>query len=60
MIGDVEKWHYLAVKHLPRVLRGLSLNHVGDNYCLGCFHSYRTPNKLKNMKGFVIIISFVK
>ena len=38
MIGDGEKWHYLAVKNLPRVLRGVSSNHKGDNYCLGCFH----------------------
>ena len=34
-------------KNLPRLLRGISSNHVGDNYCLGCFHSYSTPNKLK-------------
>ena len=37
MIGDGEKWHHLAVKNLPRLLRGISLNHVGGNYCLGCF-----------------------
>ena len=47
MIGDGEKWHYLAVKNLPRLFRGISSNHVGDNYCLGCFKSYRTPDKLK-------------
>ena len=47
MIGDSEKWHYLAVKNLPRLLRGISSNHVGDYYCLGCFHSYSTDNKLK-------------
>ena len=47
MIGDVEKWHYLAVKKLPRLIRGISSNRVGYNYCLGCFHSYRTANKLK-------------
>ena len=47
MIGDCEKWYYLAVKNLPRLLRGISSNYVGDDYCLGCFHSYSTPNKLK-------------
>ena len=47
MIGDFEKWHYLAVKNLPRLLRGISSNHIGDNYRLGCFHSYSTVNKLK-------------
>ena len=47
MIGDSEKRHYLAVKNLPRLLRGISSNDDGDHYCLGCFHSYRTANKLK-------------
>ena len=60
MIGDGEKWHYLAVKNLPRLFRGISSNHDGDHYCLECFHSYSTADRLKNMKGFVIIINFVK
>ena len=47
MIGDGQKWHYLAVKNLPRLLRRISWNHVGDNSCLGCFHSDITPNKHK-------------
>ena len=47
MIGNGKKWHYLAVKNLPGLFRGISSNHVGDQYCLGCFHSYSTPNKLK-------------
>ena len=37
----------MAVKNLPRVLRGILSNHVGDNYCLWYFHLYRTPNILK-------------
>ena len=47
MIGDGEKWHYLAVKNLPRLLRVISSNHKGDHYCLGCFHSYSTADRLK-------------
>ena len=47
MIGDFEKWHYLAVKNLPRLLGGISSNHVGDYYFLWCFHSYSTAEKLK-------------
>ena len=47
IIGDSEKWHYLAVKNLPRLLRGISSNHDGDHYCLGCFHSYSTADWLK-------------
>ena len=46
MISNGENWHYLAVKSLSRLLRGISSNHNGDYYCLNCFHSYRTENKL--------------
>ena len=60
MIGDSEKWHYHAVKNLPRFLRGISSKHVGDHHCLGCFHCYSTAENLKNTKGFIIIINFVK
>ena len=47
MITDGKKWHYLAVKKLSVLLRGITSNHVGDFYCLNCFHSYSTENKLK-------------
>ena len=40
-------WYYLAVKSIPRLLRGITSTHDGDFYCLNCFHSYRTSNKLK-------------
>ena len=43
----VKNWHYLAVKNLSRLLKGITSNHNGDCYCLNCFHSYRTKNKLK-------------
>ena len=46
MIGDGEKWHYLAVKNLPRLFRGTSSNHDGGKYCSGCFQSYSTAKKL--------------
>ena len=46
MISNGENWHYLAVKSLSRLLRGISSNHNRDYYCLNCFHSYRTENKL--------------
>ena len=46
MISNGENWHYLAVKSLSRLLRGITSNHDGDYYCLNCFHSYRTENKL--------------
>ena len=46
MISNAKNWHYLAVKSLSRLLRGISSNHNSDYYCLNCFHSYRTENKL--------------
>ena len=42
MISNDENWHYLIVKNLSRLLRGITSNHDGDFYCLNCFHSYRT------------------
>ena len=44
---DDNRWHYLAVKSLPALFRGTTSNHHGDFYCLNCFHSYHTLNKLK-------------
>ena len=40
-------WHYLAIKNIPGLLRGITSNHNGEFYCLNCFHSYRTKGKLK-------------
>ena len=37
MITDGEKWHYLAVKSLSALLRGITGNNNGDFYCLNCF-----------------------
>ena len=50
MIADGEKWRYLAVKTLSALFRGLTSNHKEDFYCLNCFHSYSTENKLKKHK----------
>ena len=50
MITDGEKWHYLAVKRLSALFRGITSKHDGDFYCLNCFHSYTTENKLKRHK----------
>ena len=63
MITDGEKWRYLALKSEPifyngkmcnrpvkclsRLLRGKSSNHHGDYYCLNCFNSFSTENRLK-------------
>ena len=50
MISNGENLHYLTVKNLSRLLRGITNNHDGDFYCLNCFHSYRTKNKLEAHK----------
>ena len=51
MITDnMNNWHYLAVKKISGLLRGIKSNHNGDFYCLNCFHSYRTKKKLKKHK----------
>ena len=38
MISDGKKWHYLAVKDLSALLRGVTSTHNGDFYCLSCLH----------------------
>ena len=48
MITDgTTNWHYLAIKNLSGLLRGIISNHNGDFYCLNCLHSYRMKIKLK-------------
>ena len=63
MITDDKKWHYLAlkterrfyggkwcnrpVKSLSRLLRTMTSNHYRDFYCLNCYHSCSTKNRLK-------------
>ena len=59
MIIDSKKWHYLAVKSLFELFRGIATNHKDDFYCLNCLHSYTTKNYLNyiNLKS---IIRYVK
>ena len=40
MISNGENRHYLTVKNLPGLLRGITSTHKEDFYCLNCFHSY--------------------
>ena len=47
MITDGKKWHYVAVRNLSALFRGITSSNNWDFYCLNCFHSYRTLNKLK-------------
>ena len=47
MTNDGEKYHYIAVTNLSALLQKISSNHKEDFYCLNCFNSYTTKNKLK-------------
>ena len=47
MITDGKKWHYLAVKNISALFRGITSNHNGYFYFLNCLHSYRTKETLK-------------
>ena len=35
---------------MSALLRGATSNHNRDFYCLNCFHSYKTENKLKKQE----------
>ena len=50
MIPNGEKQHYLAVKKLSVLLRGITSKHYSDFYCLNCLHSFRTKSKLVSHK----------
>ena len=56
MITDGEKGHYLVVKSLSALLRGITSNNNGDFYCLNCFHSFTTKINLKSIKMYLKIM----
>ena len=45
MIPNVEGWHYLAVKKLSSLLRGMMSKHHSDFYCLNCLNFFATKSK---------------
>ena len=49
-ISNEEKkgWHYLVVKKLSTLLRGISSKHHSCFYCLNCLHCFRIGNKRKS------------
>ena len=50
MIPNGQGWHYLTVKKLSALLRGITSKTNGDFYCLNCCHYSRTKNKLPSHK----------
>ena len=51
MIADGEKWHYLAIKKLSTLLKGITGNNNGDFYCLNCFGTYTKKSELEKHKS---------
>ena len=47
IISNGKKQHYLAVTNLSALLQRISSNHKEDFYCLNCFNSYTSKNKLE-------------
>ena len=50
MIPNEENWHYLAVRELSALLRGVTSKHHSDFYCLNCLHSFATEKKIESHK----------
>ena len=51
MISDGEKWHYLTVRSLSALLKGITSKHEDGSYCLNCFYSFASKKSLeKHMK----------
>ena len=51
IITNGKKWHSLAVKNFSALFKGITSKHKGDFYCLNCFHSYSTKEKLKKHRN---------
>ena len=56
LITDGKKLHYLTVKSLSALLKGITSKNNGDFYCSNCLHLYRTKDRVKNMEIFVKIM----
>ena len=44
MISNEKQWHYLPVKKLSALLRGITSKNNDDFYCLNRIHSFKTKN----------------
>ena len=58
MVPNGEGWHYLAVKKLSGLIRGIKSKNNGDFYCLNCLYSFRTKDKLKAHNKYLKINNF--
>ena len=57
IISDGEKWHYLTVRSLSALVKGITSKHKSDSSCLNCFYSFASKKSLeKHMKVLKIRI----
>ena len=56
MIIDGEKWHYLPLKSLPALFRGITGNNNGDFYYLIVSNQILQKINLKSIKKYVRIM----
>ena len=47
MITDSEKYHYLAVRKLSTLFKGVTSKHDGACFFINCLQPFRTKNKLE-------------
>ena len=59
MITDGKKMALSCSKKLSVLLRGVTSNHVGEFYCLNCFHSYSTDKNVKNIIMYAKVMIIV-
>ena len=57
MIPNKVGWHYLAVKNLSALLRGITPKQDGDFYCLNYLHSFiANVNQIKEYAEIKIFV----
>ena len=58
ILNGEKQWHYLAVKKVSALLRGITSKHHGNFYCLNCPHSSAPEKNLDHIKKYMKIIFF--
>ena len=53
-----EEWHYITVKNLPALLRGITSKEHDEFYCLNCFHSFATGKKHESHKIKIFLMFY--
>ena len=60
MTPNGEGWHYLVVKNLSGLLRGITSKSHSGFYCLNFLHSFATDKSVNDIKKYVKIKIFVR